>query len=91
VPTSADLGQAIRRLRRDRSLTNETLAFDAGIHPTYLSGTECGLRNPTSDRITSIARAFDVPASAIVRAAEQEAEIALTVRDVRARITNEHH
>jgi transcriptional regulator with XRE-family HTH domain len=47
VPTNADLGQAIRRLRRDRRLSSETLAFAAGIHPTYVSGIKRGVCNPT--------------------------------------------
>jgi hypothetical protein len=38
LPTNTDLGQAIRRLRRARKLTIETLAFAADMHPTYLSG-----------------------------------------------------
>jgi transcriptional regulator with XRE-family HTH domain len=89
VPTNADLGQAIRRLRRDRHLTIEALAFGADMHPTYVSGIERGVRNPTWDKITSLARALDVPVSAIAQAAEQEAEIALIVRDARARIAAE--
>ncbi len=90
MPTNADLGQAIRRLRRDRHLTIEALAFDADMHPTYVSGIERGVRNPTWDKITSLARALGVPVSAIAQAAEQEAEIALIVRDARARIAAEH-
>jgi transcriptional regulator with XRE-family HTH domain len=45
------------------------------MHPTYLSGIERGVLNPTWDKITSLARALDVPVSAIVRASEQEGEI----------------
>jgi transcriptional regulator with XRE-family HTH domain len=89
MPTNADLGQAIRRLRKDRHLTIEALAFDADMHPTYLSGIERGVRNPTWDKITSLARALDVPVLPIVQTAEQEAEIALIVRDIRARIAAE--
>ena len=59
MPTNADLGQAIRRLRRDRHLSIETLAFDAGIHPTYVSGIERGVCNSTWAKITSLARALD--------------------------------
>ncbi|HYM44777.1 MAG TPA: helix-turn-helix transcriptional regulator [Solirubrobacteraceae bacterium] len=47
LPTNADLGQAVRRLRRNRNLTIEALAFAADIHPTYLSGIERGGCNPT--------------------------------------------
>jgi AraC-like DNA-binding protein len=39
------LGQAIRRLRQADDLTIEDLAHAAGMHPTYLSGIERGVRN----------------------------------------------
>lgn len=86
VPTNADLGQAIRRLRWDRDLTIEALAFAAGMHPTYLSGIERGRRNPTWARITSLTRALDVPFAVLLQTAEQEGEVARTVRETRARI-----
>ena len=89
MPTNADLGQAIRRLRKERRLSIEALAFAADMHPTYLSGIERGVRTPTWERITSLARALAVPSSTLVRAAEQEAEIALVVRDARVRIAAE--
>jgi transcriptional regulator with XRE-family HTH domain len=89
MPTNIDLGLAIRRLRRERRLTIEALAFDADMHPTYLSGIERGVRNPTWEKIASLARALEVPPSTIAQAAEQEAEIALVVRDARARIAAE--
>jgi transcriptional regulator with XRE-family HTH domain len=91
MPTNTDLGQAIRRLRRDRNFTIEALALDADMHPTYLSGIERGTRNPTWEKITSLARALDVPVSEIAQAAEQEAEIALILCDARKRIVTESH
>ena len=86
MPTNEDLGRAIRRLRRARKLTIETLAFAAEMHPTYLSGIERGRRNPTWDRIAGLARALDVPVGALVQSAEQEAEVSLIVREARTRI-----
>jgi transcriptional regulator with XRE-family HTH domain len=91
MPTNTDLGRAIRRLRRAQRLTIETLALDADMHPTYLSGIERGIRNPTWDKITDLARTLGVPVSAIVRTAEQEAEVARSVRDTRARIAAESY
>jgi transcriptional regulator with XRE-family HTH domain len=91
MPTNADLGQAIRRLRKERRLSIEALAFAADMHPTYLSGIERGVRNPTWGRITNLARALDASVLALVTTAEQEAEVALIVRAARARITAERH
>jgi transcriptional regulator with XRE-family HTH domain len=86
MPTNIDLGRAIRRLRREQHRMIERLALDADMHPTYLSGIERGIRNPTWDKIIDLARTLDVPLSAIVRAAEHEAEVARAVRDTRTRL-----
>jgi transcriptional regulator with XRE-family HTH domain len=86
MPTNTDLGRAIRRLRREQHLTIEVLALEADMHPTYLSGIERGIRNPTWDKITSLAHTLHVSTSAIVRAAEQEAEVAQAVSEARTRI-----
>ena len=53
-------GLRVRRLRKDRGLSQEKLAFDAGIHRTYLGSIERGERNPTLKNITRIARALGV-------------------------------
>jgi transcriptional regulator with XRE-family HTH domain len=41
------VGLNVRRLRKDRSLTQEKLALDAAIDLTYLGGIERGRRNPS--------------------------------------------
>jgi transcriptional regulator with XRE-family HTH domain len=41
------VGMNVRRLRRDRGLTQERLALDASIDLTYLGGIERGRRNPS--------------------------------------------
>jgi transcriptional regulator with XRE-family HTH domain len=70
-PTRAALGRAVRRLRQDRGLSIETLAGDAGMHPTYLSGIERGKYNPTWDKLGGLARALNVPLSQLVAEAER--------------------
>jgi transcriptional regulator with XRE-family HTH domain len=61
LTSGADLGQAIRRLRRAHRVTIDDLAAAAGMHPTYLSGIERGLRNPTWSKLCGLADALDVP------------------------------
>jgi transcriptional regulator with XRE-family HTH domain len=85
APENADLGRAIRRLRWERKLTIEKLAFAAKMHPTYLSGIERGRRNPTWAKITSLTGALGVSVPALMETAEQEAEVARAVRETRAR------
>ncbi|HYM45610.1 MAG TPA: helix-turn-helix transcriptional regulator [Solirubrobacteraceae bacterium] len=86
VPTNAELGRAIRRLRRARRMTIEGLAHAADMHPTYLSGIERGVRNPTWDKLTGLARALDVPVATIARDAEAEAQLAARMRIARSEL-----
>jgi transcriptional regulator with XRE-family HTH domain len=56
-------GERVRKLRQSQGLSQEELAFKAGVHRTYLGGIERGERNPSLNNIASIARALDVPLS----------------------------
>ena len=53
-------GEKVRELRRNKGLSQEELAFRAGIHRNYLGGVERGERNPALDNIAGIAKALDV-------------------------------
>jgi transcriptional regulator with XRE-family HTH domain len=81
TPTNTDLGVAIRLLRRARRLTIEDLALAASVHPTYLSGIERGVRNPTWDKLAALARALDIPMSAVTRDAEVQSQLAARMRE----------
>lgn len=72
APTNAALGRAIRRLRQHRKLTIETLAHAADLHPTYLSGIERGVRNPTWGKLCALADALGIPVSTVAREAEHD-------------------
>lgn len=41
------LGQEVRERRKRRNLSQEALAFDAGIHPNVVGRLERGIYNPT--------------------------------------------
>lgn len=73
LPTNAQLGRAVRRIRKARRLSIEALAGAAHMHPTYLSAIERGLRNPTWTKLCNLAGALRIEPSALVRAAEAEA------------------
>jgi transcriptional regulator with XRE-family HTH domain len=51
------VGANIRRLRKDRDLTQEEVAFRAKIDLTYMSGIERGKRNPSLLVMVRIAKA----------------------------------
>lgn len=55
-----EFGQQLRRLRHERSLTQEILAEAAGISPRYVSLIEAGQRNPTLIVILELAAALGV-------------------------------
>jgi transcriptional regulator with XRE-family HTH domain len=52
------VGRNVRRLRKERGLTQEQLALDAGIDLTYLGGIERGRRNPSVSVLGRIAAAL---------------------------------
>ena len=54
------LGQNVRRRREARELAQEKLAEKAGLDPTYISGIECGLRNPGIKNVARLAKALDL-------------------------------
>ena len=56
-------GRRLRRLRRDRDISQEALAHLAGLDRTYVSGVERGVRNLSLVNICRLAGALDVPVS----------------------------
>ena len=56
----AAFGRHIRYLRTLKGSTQEEVANRAGVHVTYLSGIERGVRTPSLKNIRAIARAMDV-------------------------------
>lgn len=68
------LGQAIRRLRKERELSQEELGHRAEIHPTWISHIESGRANPAWGTVRRIAAVFEVRLSEVVLVAESIAE-----------------
>jgi transcriptional regulator with XRE-family HTH domain len=56
------LARNMRRLRAERGLSQEALAYECGINRTYLSGVERSERNVSIDNIARIARGLKVKA-----------------------------
>ena len=66
------LGEAIRERRgKIGGLSQEGLADLAGMHRTYVSEIERGLRNPSYRNLVKLAAALDVPLSELVARAER--------------------
>jgi len=56
------LGLNLKKLREERGYSQESFADHCGLHRTYISGIERGVRNPTVVILDKIARALKVPA-----------------------------
>lgn len=66
------LGEAIRTRRGEiDGLSQEGLADLAGMHRTYVSEIERGLRNPSFRNLFKLAKALEVPLSELVAQAER--------------------
>jgi transcriptional regulator with XRE-family HTH domain len=57
----AIVGRNVRKIRQQRRMTQEKLAFEAEIDLTYMGGIERGKRNPSLLVMARIAEALSVP------------------------------
>jgi len=73
VPLLERYGAAIRRRRVRLGLSQESLAFEAGIHRTYISMLERGRANPSLTVVDSVASALGCEISAIFKEMERAA------------------
>lgn len=64
------LASALRRLREDRDLTREALAFHAGLTTGSLARIELGQSSPGWDTVRKVAKALDVTLVELARAVE---------------------
>jgi transcriptional regulator with XRE-family HTH domain len=65
------LGKILRDLRRTAGLSQEALAERAGIHSTYVSQIERGLKSPTVRMLGKLAKALGTTPSKIMRLLEK--------------------
>jgi transcriptional regulator with XRE-family HTH domain len=68
--TDPVLAALVKRLREERDITQEQLAFDAGLTASALSRIERGLNNPGWMTLRRIAAALGVSLVELVRAVE---------------------
>ena len=53
-------GKNVRRVRKERDLSQEALADEVGLAVTYVGQIERGIRNPTLEIVERLARALKV-------------------------------
>ena len=54
------VGLNVRRYREEMGWSQEELAFECGLHRTYISGIERGVRNPTVVTLEKIATTLKI-------------------------------
>jgi transcriptional regulator with XRE-family HTH domain len=60
-------GKRLRALREDRGWSQEEFADRAGLHRTYVSAVERGVRNPTLSVLERLAKALGVSMAELVQ------------------------
>ncbi len=60
------LGLNVKAIRKERGYSQEELAFESGLHRTYISAVERGVRTPTIAVVEKIAQALNVTASRLL-------------------------
>lgn len=65
--THKKFGKRIKRLRKERGMTQEDLAFEIGVDRSYMGFIERGERNPTLGILAKIAKALKVSLSELLQ------------------------
>jgi transcriptional regulator with XRE-family HTH domain len=60
------VGLNVKNMRKELGLSQEDLAFECGLHRTYISGVERGVRNPTIKVLERIAKALKAPSARLL-------------------------
>jgi transcriptional regulator with XRE-family HTH domain len=66
------LGRAVKKVRIERGLTQEQVSAASGLHPTYISDIERGVRNPSWESMTRLAGGIGVSVAEISRVYDDE-------------------
>lgn len=59
-------GAKVKKLRLEKGMSQEQVAMEAGIERSYMGAIERGERNPSYDKILSIAKAIKVKPSELL-------------------------
>lgn len=63
-------GEVLRRYRSERNISQEELAFQAGVDRTFVSRLERGVRQPTITTLIGLGQALGVSAADLLRETE---------------------
>ncbi len=69
------VGLNLKKFREEQGYSQESFADHCGLHRTYISGIERGVRNPTVLILDKIAKALKVPAGVLLDEAKASTKI----------------
>jgi transcriptional regulator with XRE-family HTH domain len=72
TPRQAEFGDRVRSYRLKAGLSQEGLAYEAGINRTYIASLEAGQRNPSLDLMARLAAALRVDLGDLVRGLQKK-------------------
>jgi len=64
---SVKFGRRVKELRLQKKMSQGDLAKVLGVHPTYISGIERGVRNMALKNIEKLAKALGVPIEELIK------------------------
>ena len=70
-------GIMLRDIRKERGLSQETLAFESGYHTTYIGQLERGQKSPSLRTILNLANTLGTPGSEMLQRVEASLGIAM--------------
>ena len=77
-------GERIKKLRKEKGMTQKELAKKLGFSPSHLGQYENGYRNPKPSTVKKIADALEVPVSKIIGMVPEETETEKILSDILA-------
>jgi transcriptional regulator with XRE-family HTH domain len=60
-------GKRLRAIRKNKGISQETLALDAGLDRSYVGGVERGERNISLENMEKLAKALGITLAVLVR------------------------
>jgi transcriptional regulator with XRE-family HTH domain len=70
-PVGDQFGKVLRRLRKDKGLSQEALGLNAGLQRNFVSLIELGRNQPTLATVFKLADALEVKPSFLIRLTEE--------------------
>ena len=64
---SVTFGKRVKEIRLQKNMSQADLAKVMGLHPTYISGIERGVRNMALKNIEKLAKALNVPIHELIK------------------------